>query len=250
MKLSKKSKTFLEDLRVYLFASGKKFDDVDEVISELEAHLVEAEKDGKPIEKVIGRSPKEYMEMISDEMPEDKPGWVMYSILIIVGAFAFTVIPDLLKGNITYSLLKIIGHIVIVLAFIAAILTIFKYISTTNQSPKIRALSLFGIGILPISLFFGLEYLDRTIATPIIHFGSTGTLIFAGIMASFIIVMSIWARTWLLILILALLTLPDYLMTFTPFSEEVQLILGTVITFGGLFCYILIFSKLQKETSK
>lgn len=250
MELSKKSKTFLEDLRVYLFASGKKFDDVDEILGELESHLIEAEKNGKAIEQVIGNSPKEYMEMISDEMPEDKPGWVMYTILIIVGALAFTVIPDLLQGNIAYSLLEVIGHIVIVLTFVAAILVGFKYISTTNQTFKMKALTMVGIGVLPIGLFIGLIYLNNAIATPIIHFGNTGTYILAGIMALFIIGISIWARTWLLIFILALLTLPDYLMTFTPFSEEIQLILGTVITFGGLFCYILISSKLQKDKSK
>lgn len=36
--LSAKSKKFLEDLRVYLFSSGKNEDETEEVIEELEVH--------------------------------------------------------------------------------------------------------------------------------------------------------------------------------------------------------------------
>lgn len=42
--LSKKSQNFIEDLRIYLFSSGKQWDEIEDVINELEIHLSEAKK--------------------------------------------------------------------------------------------------------------------------------------------------------------------------------------------------------------
>src|SRR5690625_6067575 len=76
LKLSNKSKEFLDNLRIYLFSSGKKSDEIDDIVEELEIHLHEAERNGKPIEKVIGKTPEAYMEMISDEMMIDYRTWI------------------------------------------------------------------------------------------------------------------------------------------------------------------------------
>ena|SRR5690625_3616153 len=89
-KLSEDSKEFLENLRVYLFSSGKnseEIEEIEEIVEELQVHLSEAEKSGKPMEKIIGNSPKEYMEMISDEMVIDYRSWIKYIFLIIFGSF-------------------------------------------------------------------------------------------------------------------------------------------------------------------
>jgi len=59
LKLSKKSQDFLENLRVYLFSSGKQWDEIEDIVNELEIYLFEAEKNGNSIEKIIGNSPKE-----------------------------------------------------------------------------------------------------------------------------------------------------------------------------------------------
>ncbi|MDY0395822.1 hypothetical protein RWE15_17270 [Virgibacillus halophilus] len=134
--LSHESKTFLENLRVYLFSNGKNPKEIEEITEELEIHLLEAEKDGKSIEKIIGKSPKEYMEMLSNEMVIDYRTWMKYICLIIFGSFSFTIFPDLLNGNLSYSILEIFGHILIGIIFIAAVLTGFKLTATTPQSVK------------------------------------------------------------------------------------------------------------------
>lgn len=246
LKLSKKSQEFLENLRVYLFSSGKQWDEIEGIVNELETHLSEAEKDGKSIEKIIGKSPKEYMEMVSNEMVIDYRTWFKYIFLIILGSFSFTIFPDLLEGNLTYSVLEIIGHIVIGAIFIGSVFTGFKYISTTNQFLK-QGLVLVGIAILPITLFVGLIYLNRAIDTPVIHFGNTGSLIIGVISALFIIGFSIWAKSWTLITIIVLLTLPDYLLKLTTLQYEAQFIISTIITFGGIAIYLWIASKLDKS---
>src|SRR5690625_2822689 len=129
-RLSEKSKEFLENLNLYLFSSGKNTDEIEEITEELEIHLFEAEQNGKPIEKIIGKTPKEYMEMISDEMVIDYRTWFKYILLIIGGAFSITIIVDVLDGALSYSILEIIGHIVITAIFIFSVIRGFTFPST------------------------------------------------------------------------------------------------------------------------
>lgn len=53
VKISKEGAEFLENLRVYLFSNGKKWDEIEAIVDELETHLIEAEEKGKPIEKYL-----------------------------------------------------------------------------------------------------------------------------------------------------------------------------------------------------
>ncbi len=247
LKISNRSKAFLEDLRLYLFSSGKNTDEIEEIVDELEVHLSEAEKSGKSIDKIIGKSPKEYMEMVSKEMKVDYRTWSKYICLIIFGSFSFTIFSDLMEGNLSYSVLEIIGHIVIGAIFIATIFTGFKYISTTNQSLKIQGLIFLIITLLPIALFIGLIYLNRSIDTPTVHFGNTASLIIGVIAGLFIIGMSLWAKSWVLIIIVALLTVPDYLLSLSSLESKTQLIVSPMITFAVVAIYFLVSIRLEKK---
>src|SRR5690625_3376223 len=86
--VSKQSKEFLENLRLYLFSSGKKSRDIEEIVEELEVHLYEAEQKGKPIEKIIGKSPKEYMVMDSDEMSLGCLTLIEYNLIYLLSIYA------------------------------------------------------------------------------------------------------------------------------------------------------------------
>lgn len=247
LKLSKKSKEFLGNLRLYLFSSGKNSDEIEDIVTELEFHLSEAEENGKSIEKIIGKSPKEYMEMVSNEMVIDYRTWVKYICLIIFGSFFITIFPDLLGGNLSYSVLDIIGYIVISIIFIASVFTEFKHSSATNHSSIVQWLILAGIAILPIILFIGLTYLNRVISTPIIHFGIMSSLIVGVIAILVILGICIWAKSWTLAIVTTLLTLPDYLLNMSSLNYETQLILSLIITFGGIAIYLWISFKLEKN---
>lgn len=244
---SEESKTFIENLRVYLFSSGKKTEEIDEIIMELESHLSEAEKNGKSIEKIIGKSPKEYMEMISDEMVVDYQTWFKYILLIIIGGFAITIIRDVFEGALAYSVLEIIGHILISALFIFSVLKGFKHISTIKQSLWKQVAILFPIVMLPGALFLGLIYLNRVVETPLIQFGTTASMIIGIITMFFLIGMSIWAKTWILIVFVAFLTLPSYMISLTALTYETQLLLESVIMFGGIGIYLWVSSKLEKR---
>lgn len=247
LQLSKESQNFLEKLNGYLFSSGKNQEEIDDIVSELEVHLLEAEKKGKPIEKVVGNSPKEYMKMISDEMIIDYKTWTKYICFIVFGSFSFSIFVDLWEGNLSYSVLDIIGHIIISAIFIASVFTGFKFIFTTNRSLKIQRLTLASIAILPFSLFVGLIYLNRFVDTPIIHFGNKGSLA-VGVIAGLIIIgVSIWTKSWILIILMAFLILPNYLLNRTSLQAETQSIISVILTYGGIAISFWMWNKLDKS---
>ena len=90
-------------------------------------------------------------------------------------------------------------------------------------------------------------YLNKIIETPIIHFGHTGSLIIGIIAILFLIGMSYWAKTWILIILMALLALPGMILNQTSLQYETQLIVGQIITLGGIVIYLWIASKLEKS---
>lgn len=191
LSLSRKSQKFIEDMRLYLHSSKKNLDEVEEITNDLKEHLYEAEQDGKPIEKVVGRSPKEYMKMVSSEMDTDNKNWFKYVCLIIFGSFLFTTFPDLINLNLSYSVIAIIGHIVFSIIFIFLAFVGLRYM--INQPVMKQAVVLLGIMLLLSALFFGFIYLNNIITSPIINFGTIGSLIVAVFTILFFIGLIFWA---------------------------------------------------------
>ncbi|WP_087972771.1 HAAS domain-containing protein [Oceanobacillus rekensis] len=244
--LSKESRKFLDDLHVYLFSSGKNEKETNEIIEELKDHLIEAEKNGKSIEHIIGISPKSYMEQLSKEMSVDYKSWFKYIPLMILGVFSIIIIGDVFDGPLSYSLLEILGSIGISSLFLAGISFTFRYISA-NQLSTVNELIIFAlVGGMPIGLFIGLIFLDRAVSTPTISFGITGTIIIAVVTTIFLIAFSYWAKTWILLVIPAFFSLPDFLLGYTTMVESTRLIIGTLITYGGIAVYILLSNRKRK----
>lgn len=246
IQLSKKSKQFLENLRVYLFSSGKKEKEIDEIVEELEDHLMQAEKNGKSIEHIIGQSPEAYMEQLASEMPIDVKAWMKYIPMILFGAFSFIIVRDLFEGTLSYSLLEIFGFLIIAILFLTIISLVFRYIAGKNLAAGKQFAILYPAALLPLALFVGLIFLNQQVTTPVINFGVVGTIIIGAFTMIFIIGFSIWSKTWVLPIVLAFVTLPDYLLDFTSLTESARIITGTCITFGGILIYLWISSKLAK----
>lgn len=244
--LSKRSQTFIEDLRVYLFSSGKKEEEIEEIVIELEDHLIEAEKRGKSTEDIIGKSPKTYMQQLSNEMKIDYKTWMKYFVIIIAGVFSISIIGDILNGPISYSLLEIGGSLVISLLFIMLTFWVFKLVSSRSLTYGIQGLLFFLLAIVPLGLFIGLKFATRSITTPVVEFGLIGTWIAGGLTVVFLISISIWAKTLVLPVIAAFLVLPEYLLGFTNMNEETMLIWSTIITYAGIGAYVLFTAKKSK----
>lgn len=193
LELSRKSQRFLDDLRTYLFTNRKSLSDVDEIINDLENHLYEAERNGKPIEKVVGKSPKEYMKMVSGELATDNKNWFKYICLIIFGSFSFMIFPDIMSLNLSFTVLEIGSHIVISTMFILLAFSYFKYNAIKDKPIANRVILQLGMVLLLSAISFSIIYLNKYIDSPIIHFGPIGSLLVAVIMGLFLIGLVIWA---------------------------------------------------------
>ncbi|QHS24210.1 hypothetical protein GWK91_15470 [Virgibacillus sp. MSP4-1] len=246
MELSKRSQDFLDNLRLYLFSSGRNEHEIAEIISELDDHLREAEKDGKDVEHLIGQSPKEYMEQIAGEMPVDYKGWLKYIPILLLGVYAYLLLGNAVRGGVEYSLLKVIGDFTILIIVIVLFTGSFKYLASHKLSGTKEKILYFLLGCIPIGLFIGLNFLDKSVNTPVIVFNQLGNIMTISLCIVIFAGISIWSKTWVSIIVPALLYLPEVLLKLTPLNTELQLILSTVIMLGGLFLYFYLVNKFEK----
>ncbi|TSB45663.1 DUF1129 family protein [Alkalicoccobacillus porphyridii] len=238
--LSKESQTFLENLRLYLFSSGKQSDEIESIIDELTDHLHEAEKAGKPISKVVGHSPREYMESLSNEMKIDVKTWMKYIVVILFGAFSFQIMLDLVSGYMAYSLYKIVSDIAITLVWLILLSVVFKYIAANKLSKKKEIAILALVSAFPVLLYVIVLFTDPYITSPVIEIDTIGMITLGILTSFFIIAISLWAKTWILVIVMAFLILPEYLLSTTGLEESTQLMVGASITYGGILLYMLL----------
>ncbi|MDI7744175.1 DUF1129 family protein [Lysinibacillus fusiformis] len=246
--LSDQSRKFIDDLRLYLFSSGKNDHEINEIAEELEMHLIEAEMHGKSIEKIVGSSPKEYMINISNEMKTDYRQWAKYVPLIVISAMSFLILGDLLQGTLSYSILEIMGTVLFSLMFMGGVFIAFRYVAS-NQVSRLKE---FLIMLLPIMIsmifFVVLIVVDSIYKTPIIDFNWFGSIVIGLIALSFVVLFSIWAKTAVMLVILIALHLPAFILSFTSFGEVPRLIIGMVITYILIGLYL--FWELKKLKGK
>ena len=246
-KLSQKSTKFVEDLKLYLFSSGKKDAEIDDIIHELEDHLYEAESKGKSIEQIIGSSPKDYMQSISEEMRTDYKGWAKYIPLLIVGPMSYTVFRDLISGTLSYGILTIIGSIIFSFLFFAGVMAAFRYTASRQVSKKKE----FFLLLLPSMLSFFLIsaillLIDLFYPSPVIQFGIIGSSLIGILFLGLIIFFSVWAKTAILPVTMLALYLPELALSQTSLSEVTQMVTSMVITYMIIGSYLLFILKREK----
>ncbi|MBL3644788.1 hypothetical protein JMN23_20735 [Bacillus sp. RHFB] len=235
--LSKESQLFLENLRLYLFSSGKKTDEIEGIIEELEVHLIEAERNDKSVEHIIGRSPKEYMKLLSDEMPVDFRGWLKYILMILFGALSYLIIDKVLNGGIEFSFLEIIGYLLAGVLSILVYMISFRYMASHKLSMVKQGVLLFALGMISIALFAGVIIFSGMHGTTFIQLENTGNVVAVILAISILILISIWSKTWVSIIIPILLFAPRLLLDQTAFQDNINLILSSIITMLGILLY-------------
>lgn len=247
--LSRNSQSFLENLRLYLISSGKEEKEVHSIVEELEDHLMEAEARGKTVDHIVGESPKEYMKQLSNEMNTNSRSLFKVMVIIVLGTLSFSILTNAVKGELSYSLLEMIGTVAVSLVLIFSIGSVFKYMAAANLSKRKEYGLYYLMGMLPIVLFVGLIYLNHLIDTPIFEFGRYGTVITVIVTLGFLIGVSFWSKTWVVLIMLALLVLPDYVITFVELKPSTEIVLSSSITFGGIAIYLLVTYRMTKHQS-
>ncbi|WP_214481166.1 DUF1129 family protein [Bacillus sp. SM2101] len=246
--LSDKSKEFIDDLRLYLFSSGKNDSEIKEIAEELEVHLIEAEKHGKSIDQIVGGSPKEYMKNISNEMKTDYKLWAKYVPLIVISTLSLSILGDLFQGTLSYSLLQIVGTILFSLMFAGGVFITFRYTASNQVSKLTEFLILLLPIIITLTFFVGLMVVDTFYKTPTINFDWLGSLVIGLIVLTFLVLFSIWAKTPVMFVILIALHLPTFILSLTTYSEDVRLVIGMVITYFIIGIYLFLeFKKLKRK---
>ncbi|MBT2756952.1 hypothetical protein J7E71_13465 [Mesobacillus foraminis] len=250
MKVSSESREFLENLRVYLLASGKNEGEIEEIVSELGDHLENAEKDGKDVTDIIGKTPKEYMGQLAGEMPFDLKGVLKFLPIVMLGAFSYILMGDAIRGQLQYSLIELIGYPAVFLLMLFLTALFYKYLAS-NKIPKLKQFLVFGIiGATPIALFIGLIYLDEWLGAPSIHFGpaAKGAAIFISLLM--FIFMAIWSKSWVSIILPIVLFSPEVLIGFTDFQENTKIMLSVTIVPLCMGIYLLSVLRMEKKKEK
>ncbi|MFD2924408.1 HAAS domain-containing protein [Halobacillus naozhouensis] len=253
MILSNQSREFLENLRLYLVSSGKKEEDIEDIVSELGDHLSEAEKQGKSVHDIVGQSPREYMEQLGGEMRVDSKSIVKYGTFFLMGALAYILLGDVIRGGIELSVMQLVGYPVIFFLYIGLIAGVFRHIASSQPSKR-KQWTLLGIlGVVPISLFLGLIILNEKYETPAIQFSDSANLLTAISSVVIFIGMSVWSKTWVSILVPLFIFGPELLLNITDFQESTKITLSSLLMFAGLGSYFFYVykkeSRLRKRTN-
>lgn len=247
MNLSKKSETFLESLHLYLISSGKKETETREIVEELRDHLTEAEKEGKNVDDIIGLSPKEYMEQVSREMPFDFRMLFSAFTIFVFGTLSYLLLGDIISGGAQLSMIQMIGYPILMVVYLLSLATLLRYTSL-HQFDKKKEYMLIGVfGFLKISLFIAVLSLDQAIDSPVIVLSPLGNVIAALLTIGFFIGASFWAKTWIMIITVLIMIIPEILVQSLSLSEEASLITKSVLIFGGLFLYFWLLNRKEKS---
>ncbi|WP_131849613.1 HAAS domain-containing protein [Baia soyae] len=245
--ISKESQGFLENLTVYLYSSGKREEEIREIVGELEDHLHEAEKHGKRVDDIIGMTPKEYMEQLANEMPFDLKGWLKYLLMIFIGVLAYIVMGDAIRGNLKYSFIECIGYPCVFLFSLLLMAMVLKYTSSRKVSSwKERILCMGVFFIIPMALFLALKFFGRYYNTPIVYIGKMGSIVAIVLSILVFIGLAIWSKEWDSIIIPAIIFLPEIFLEQTTFDKSTKATLSIFLTMSGMGLYVFILFKRNK----
>ncbi|MFB1097238.1 HAAS domain-containing protein [Terribacillus sp. JSM ZJ617] len=234
MTLSKESQTFLENLRIYLFASNKKEDEVNELMEELEDHLYEAEQNGKSVEHIIGKSPKAYMKEIEAVVETDGRFWLIYVPLILLNAFAYLIMNKAIADERDYSMLALIGNPLVFIVTLLLLFGMYRFLAANKLSKKVTVILYLLMGIAPFVMFLGILVGDFFIETPVLTISPAMNI--AVIIAACIIFIAaaLYWKAWISVIVPAVLYIPQVILRYIDIAEETKLIviLAIIIVFS------------------
>ena len=247
MGLTDKSKEFIENLRAYLISSGKSEKEIEDIVGELEDHLMEAEKRGKSVEHVIGSSPKKYMEQLAKEMTFDYKEWTKYGVIIIFVVLAYKMMGDVIRSDMAYSCIELIGYPLAGLVNIFAMMKTFRFLAghLLTKGKKIAILTAFGM--FQIGTFLMLIWLNDVYGNEWLRFGGTGTLFIFCLSLLIFIGSAFWSKSWAFIIVPAMLFLPEYVLGFSSIDPLYQIGIAYGISVIGIIIYFSFLSWKDKK---
>ncbi|WP_339182197.1 hypothetical protein [Oceanobacillus sp. FSL W7-1293] len=250
-KLSSESNRFIEKLRLYLFSQGIEQSDIEDVADNLAQQLYEMELNNEPIEQITNQSPQEYVDKLKKEVEEKKNPSVSWLIpYILIGAIVFMLFGDALRGVlygeiVAYSLFRILSTVVIGLLFIIGSVFAVRYTSG-NQLSESRKYGMLAIpAVIGMLLFIAAYFIDGYVETSLVTIPFAGSMILLGVVTATAILLSVWAKTWILPVILIAWNFPPLILENTPLGVDMQAFLGIMLTVLIVGAYI--YLEFQEE---
>ena len=228
MTLSTESTRFLEDLKVYLLASGKNEQATNEIVLELEDHLIEAEADGKSVRSITGESPAAYIQSISHEMAFDSKQAFWTIMQVYLGASSFLYLQNLLNGTTTYSILLVGGFLLINAVYLTTLALLFRK-DALRDTARPRLLR-YGIhGSVHLLLIVGLLIVNGLIDSPKITLSPSVGWLIGALLIAWILVTAWKTKTWILPIAVFVFFVPQLLLLFVFNLSEITAVLVSYV---------------------
>lgn len=245
--LSTESTRFLDDLKIYLLASGKNEQATQDIVSELEDHLRDAETDGKSVKSITGDSPAAYIQSISNELAFDWKGLLQIFGLVLVGGSSFSFFQQLFNGSVSYSAILLLSFASAVALLIVCLALILRYLSTHSVSPvRQKVLSgLFG-GLFSVSILVTV-FADRFIDSPTVTFSLPVSYAIGLLYLVVIVWLSVWSGTWVIAIGLAAYFLPQFVLHQTGVNGLIVILSSYLISMISMNLYFFLPMLLTKR---
>lgn len=164
--VSKETRHILLELQLYLISKGKNQDEIDELMDELTAHAVEAEKDGKTGEDVFGGDPRSYADELAKELSGNHKDWVPFVSAFLIGSLFYMILADAISQNLSYSWFALIGYPLVLVANVIMIIVMFR--ASAFQTSSRVFLYFWMLGIFQLTAMVTIKLLDQKIGTPLL----------------------------------------------------------------------------------
>ncbi|MGG3520850.1 NADH dehydrogenase subunit [Bacillus pseudomycoides] len=252
--LSTKSEQFLIELRMYLLQRGKKDQDINAIVDELEVHLTEAEQRGQNVDHIIGKSRKQHMKNIGKELPVDKEGLLVIipaAILVIVASMCFA---PAVRGQFKISQnILLFGSLPLFLALAIFAFTLFKGLPKVYPSTKNSVLLLVFAHFMAIGGWVGFYFwLDGRLDTDYFVATTTQNYIIAGVCVLIFILFALYTKSWVTIFAAFTICIGPLLEHVIPpeiNKDPMYITLAIVISIAIGILLVVYFYKKAKTTS-
>lgn len=164
--VSKETRHILLELQLYLISKGKNQDEIDELMDELTAHAVEAEKDGKTGEDVFGGDPRGYADELAKELSGNHKDWVPFVSAFLIGSLFYMILADAISQNLSYSWFALIGYPLVLVANVIMIIVMFR--ASAFQTSSRVFLYFWMLGIFQLTAMVTIKLLDQKVGTPLL----------------------------------------------------------------------------------
>ncbi|MFD0772183.1 NADH dehydrogenase subunit [Bacillus sp. CGMCC 1.60114] len=253
--LSTKSEQFLVELRMYLLQRGKKDEDINEIVDELEIHLTEVEKRGKSVEHIIGASRKQHMKNIGKELPVDKEGLMKIIPLAVLAIVAYMCFPPAIRGQFHVSQnILLFGSLPLFLALAVFAITLFKGIPKVYPSTKKSLFLVLLANFIAIGgwlVFF--FWMDGQFDTDYFVATTMQNYVIAAICILIFVLFALYTKSWITIVVALTMCIDPILKRIIPseINKDPRYITVTIIgcVIVGVFLGVYFYRKAKNHTT-